>query len=76
MKSADWAADSKSVLMASVTPTGIPVILRVDLDGKAKVILEFDRQTPILWVIPSPDGKYGALAVLTGESNVWMVENY
>ena len=76
LKSADWAADSKSVLMASVTPAGIPVVLRVDRDGKAKVVLEFDRQTPVLWVIPSPDGKYGALAMLTGESNVWMVENY
>ena len=28
------------------------------------------------WLIPSPDGKYAALAVDTGESNVWMVENY
>jgi len=27
-------------------------------------------------VLPSPDGKHGALDITTGESNVWMVENY
>ena len=76
LKSADWAADSKVVLMASVNPKGVPVILGVDTEGNAKVLLEGYKGNPLSWVIPSPDGKYGALAVITGESNVWMVENY
>ena len=75
-KSADWSADSKVLLIASVTPAGAPVILGIDLDGNAKVLLEGDRSAPFDYVLPSPDGKHGALGVTTGESNVWMVENY
>ena len=76
LHSADWSADSKMVLSASVTPQGLPVILGIDMDGNAKVLLQGDRSISLDWVIPSPDGKYGALSVTTGESNVWMVENY
>ena len=75
-KSADWSADGKVLLIASVTPAGAPVILGIDLDGNAKVLLEGDRSAPFDYVLPSPDGKHGALGVTTGESNVWMVENY
>ena len=46
------------------------------MEGNAKVLLEGDRSNPFAWLIPSPDGKYGAIGVTTGESNVWMVENY
>jgi len=43
-KSADWFADGKVLLIASVTPAGAPpVILGIDLDGNAKVLLEGDR---------------------------------
>ena len=76
LKSADWSADSKVVLTASVTSTGAPVILGIDREGNANVLLEGDRSAPIGWVVPSPDGKHGALNIMTGESNVWMVENY
>ena len=76
LNNADWSADSKVVLSNSVTPNGVPVILGIERDGNAKVLLEGDRGNPYFWVVPSPDGKLGALGVLTGESNVWMVENY
>ena len=75
-KSMDWSADGKVLLIASFTPAGAPVILGIDLDGNAKVLLEGDRSAPFDYVLPSPDGKHGALGVTTGESNVWMVENY
>jgi len=75
-KSADWSADSKVLLIASVNTHDVPVVLSVDREDDVKVLLQGDRNIPIDWVIPSPDGKYGALAVTTGESNVWMVENY
>jgi hypothetical protein len=29
-----------------------------------------------MWVIPSPDGRYGALEAVTGENNVWMLEDF
>ena len=75
-KSADWSADGKLLLIASFTPAGAPVILAIDLDGNARVLLEGDRSAPFKYVLPSPDGKHGALDITTGESNVWMVENY
>jgi hypothetical protein len=40
------------------------------------VLLESDPHTQFRWVIPSPDGRYAALNVFTGENNVWMVENF
>ena len=76
LRGADWSADGKLVLSASVSPNGAPVILGIDMEGNAKVLLEENRSNPFGWVIPSPDGKYGALSVSTGESNVWISENY
>ena len=76
LKSADWYADSKTILSVSVNSQRRPVILGIDMEGNAKVLLEGNRSNPFGWLIPSPDGKYAALAVDTGESNVWMVENY
>ena len=75
-KSADWSADGKVLLIASVTHAGAPVILSIDIDGNAKVLLEGNRSNPFNYVLASPDGKYGALSVSTGESDVWMVENF
>lgn len=72
----DWSADSKVLLTASVNTEDVPVVVSVDIEGNVKVLLQGDRNIPFNWIIPSPDGKYGALAVTTGESNVWMVENY
>jgi len=28
------------------------------------------------WAIPSPDGRYLALHLASGDSNVWMIENF
>jgi len=74
--SGDWAADSKSVFMASHSANGAPVILGVEPNGAHRVLLEGDRAIQYWWVIPSPDGRYGALEAVTGENNVWMIENF
>jgi len=74
--SLDWAADSKSVFVASQTANGAPVILGVEPNGNHRVLLEGDSATQYWWVIPSPDGRYGALEAETGENNVWMVEDF
>jgi len=76
LRGADWTADGRSLLMGSVTPRGTSVILDVDLEGNARVLLESDSHTQFAWAIPSPDGRYAALNLFTGENNVWMVENF
>ena len=72
----DWAADNKSVLVASQTANGEPVILGVEPNGNRRVVLEGDSATEYWWVVPSPDGRYGALEAATGQNNIWMVENF
>ena len=72
-----WTADGTGLLIGSRTSAGTSVILDVDMEGKARVLLEGDTRTQVFaWVIPSPDGRYAALNGFTGENNVWMVENF
>lgn len=72
----DWAADGKSVFVTSRSANGAPVVLSVEPNGNHRVLLEGDRSTEFGSVIPSPDGHYATLQVVTGENNVWMVENF
>jgi WD40-like Beta Propeller Repeat len=76
LRGAHWTADGRGVLIGSVTPRGTTAILNVDLKGNARVLLESDPNVQLLWAIPSPDGRHAALDVITGENNVWMVENF
>jgi hypothetical protein len=52
------------------------VILGVEPNGNHRVLLEGDSAAQYWWVIASPDGRYGALEAVTGENNVWMLENF
>jgi hypothetical protein len=73
----DWSADGKSVVVATTAPDGSPVILRVTGAGGADVLLKGDRSTRYWWMIPSPDGRHGALvATIPGDNNVWTIENF
>ena len=76
LRGVDWTADGGSVLIASGTTRGTSVILEVDMEGNARVLLESDAHIEFAWAIPSPDGRYLALNAFTGENNVWMVENF
>ena len=76
LRGADWMPDGKSLLVGSVTPAGTSVILDVDLEGNAHVLLESDPHTQFAWALPSHDGHYAALNVSTGENNVWMVDSF
>jgi Tol biopolymer transport system component len=72
-----WTADGTSVLVGSFTSSGTSVILEVNMEGNARVLLEGDSRTQVFaWTIPSPDGRYVALNGFTGENNVWIVENF
>ena len=72
----DWAADGKTMIVTVRAANGSPKVLDVELSGSYRVMLEGDRATQFWWAIPSPDGRYWALQGVSGESNVWMVENY
>jgi len=72
----DWSADGKGLLMPSTTSNSTPVLLFVDREGKARVIWEGQKYGPVKWAVPSPDGRYVALDLSVGETNVWMIENF
>jgi DNA-binding winged helix-turn-helix (wHTH) protein/Tol biopolymer transport system component len=72
----DWAAGGESVFVEGLAPNGAPVVLDVEPAGNHRVLLEGDKQTQFWWIIPSPDGRYAALEEVTGENNVWMIENF
>ena len=76
MQGMDWAADSKSVLVASWAAKGASEVMSVEPEGNRRVLLKRDNGGWYLWALPSPDGRYAALTVLTGENNVWMVETF
>jgi DNA-binding winged helix-turn-helix (wHTH) protein/Tol biopolymer transport system component len=73
LKSIDWSADGKSLLVPWVNQNLDSALLKVTLDGKAFVLL---RSTNFLWAIPSPDGRLLAIAETTGTKNVWEIENF
>jgi DNA-binding winged helix-turn-helix (wHTH) protein/Tol biopolymer transport system component len=73
----DWNADGSGVLIPSVTPAGTQVILEVNRDGKASVVLEGAAHTPFEFMIQAPDGRHGILgAIVHGDNNAWMVDNF
>ena len=72
----DWTADSKSVLATGWAANGASVVLAVEPEENRRVLLEGERAEPYGWAIPSPDGRYLALEVVSRENNVWMVENF
>jgi Tol biopolymer transport system component len=75
LNSPAWAADSKGLYIASVTPRGA-TLLYIDLKGHANPVWE---QRVDLWAcygFPSPDGRYLAILGNTTDGNVWMLENF
>jgi hypothetical protein len=68
--------DSRGLLLTSWSTNGAPVVIDVEADGQHRVLLEGDRAVQYLFAIPSPDGRYAALQVVTRENNVLMVENF
>ena len=76
LSNVDWSADGEGLFMPSTTSDSTPVLLLVDREGKARVIWEGQKYGLLLWAIPSPDGRYVALNLYVGETNVWMIENF
>ena len=76
IRSVRWKADGRGLLLTSFTADGASVVLESDLQGTARVLLESTANRQIYWAVPSPDGRYVALNIITGEENVWMLENF
>ena len=74
--SVDWAADGKSLYIAGRNPQGESVLLRVTLDGQRVTILLRSSDSEMLAGIPSPDGRYLAIAEARGSNNAWAIENF
>jgi Tol biopolymer transport system component/DNA-binding winged helix-turn-helix (wHTH) protein len=74
ISSLDWAADSKSFWAASAEQDG-NALLNIDLHGRVRTAWRPKNMT-IGWAIPSRNGRYLALRVGSGSSNVWMLENF
>lgn len=76
LRSVSWTADSRGLLFTSFTARGTSVVLESSLSGKARVLLESTPNAEIYWVVPSPGGRSVALNIITGEDNVWMIDNF
>jgi WD40 repeat protein len=76
LNSLDWAPDGKGLFATSQSPNG-PILLYVDLQGKAHVLWKqkgtFETWS---WTIPAPDGKHLAILGEAVNSNAWMMEGF
>jgi Tol biopolymer transport system component len=75
LRALDWAADGKSLFVASIDPAGKTALFTVTLGGSAYLLLEDDKNQ-IGWAVPSPDGHFVAIEEASGTSNVWSLENF
>jgi serine/threonine protein kinase/Tol biopolymer transport system component len=70
----NWAIDSKGMFVSTVQP-GSATLVRVALNGDARPIWK-QRQSNLIWGIPSPDGRHLSIMGPYSEANVWMIDNF
>src|SRR5262245_43409908 len=70
--SISWSMDGKGFYVASRVSL-LPTLLYIDMEGRARVL----GQTGLIDIfgLPSPDGRYLALAEYRLTGNAWMVED-
>jgi len=71
----DWAADGKTFWASALLRGDKRMLVSIDLHGNLTPVLN-DGKPYMGWAIPSRDGKHLALWESTGNSNVWMLENF
>lgn len=69
--SLSWTAGGDALLAS-----GGYFILRIELDGKIRELLDRSRNQWLSHVRPSPDGRHLAFSQQTFESNAWLLENF
>lgn len=73
----DWAANSKTVFMASHSVAGDPVIVEVDQTGTASVVLQGKPNIDFGWMVQSPDSRHAVLGeYIPTDNNAWIVNDY
>jgi hypothetical protein len=73
----DWAPNNETVLSPSRAPDGLPVILEIDQQGKAKVVLQGSRSIGFGFMIESPDARHAlVLEVIPTDNNAWIVNDF
>jgi eukaryotic-like serine/threonine-protein kinase len=70
----EWSPDGKGLYCGSVSPQ-TSTLLYVDLSGDARMLWQIKGSQQI-GGIPSPDGRYLAIAAGSTKSNVWMLEGF
>jgi Tol biopolymer transport system component len=70
----NWAPDGKSLFVSSQSPTS-STLLHVGLEGHATPLWD-QRGSPRIYGVPAPNGREIAIAGITSDSNVWMIENF
>jgi Tol biopolymer transport system component len=70
-----WAADGTAVF-AAVSRSTEYLIVRIELDGTTRVLLNRGRTQWLASPRTSPDGHYLAFSQQTFQSNVWLLENF
>ena len=70
----NWAADGQSLFVSSQSPTS-STLLHVDLEGHATPLWD-QRGSWRIRGVPAPNGRDIAIAGITSDSNVWMMENF
>jgi serine/threonine protein kinase/Tol biopolymer transport system component len=72
--SLSWTADGNA-FFAGVQSTDY-LLVRIELDGKIRVLLDRGRDQWLSNPLPSPDGRRLAFTQETFESNCWLLENF
>jgi eukaryotic-like serine/threonine-protein kinase len=72
--SLSWANDGKALFAAAQSTTYM--IVRIESDGKTRVLLDEGREHWLDAPVASPDGRHLAFAQKTFENNVWLLENF
>jgi Tol biopolymer transport system component len=72
--SLSWAPDGRALFAAAQSTEYL--IVRIELDGKTRVLLDRGRNQWLGFASPSPDGRYLAFSQQSFDSNVWLLENF
>ena len=67
----DWAADSKSIWASLQGEDN--ALVNLDLQGNIRTVWRPEKKS-VGWAIPSRDGRYLALHVVSSSANAWMLE--
>lgn len=72
LRNVDWSADARTLFVPATRDEHTVALLEIDLQGNAWELL----RGQLGWAIPSPDGRHLAFMQVTGENNVWMLEDF